>query len=100
MAEYELSRIDPISTGKISAALYAVMGLLTVLIYAPFLLVFLALDTSAAAIAGGLIMAVIFAVMGIVIYGIMGFVIGAFVAYFYNFLAGRMGGVKFEFEEK
>ena len=100
MTEFELSKIDPISAGKISAAMYMVMGLLFVLIYSPFMLLFLLVDASAVAIIGGLVVGLIMAAIGIVFYALMGFVMGALMAYFYNFVAGRFGGLEVEFEEK
>lgn len=80
--------------------MYAVLGTIFVLIYAPFMLVFLALDLSAVAIVAGIIVGLIMAIIGIIFYALTGFLLGAFMAYFYNFIAGRFGGVEVEFEEK
>ena len=100
MKDLELSRIDPISAGKISAALYSVLGALMVLIYAPFALIALALTGDIAAALGGIIIGLIAGVVGIAFYAGIGFVFAALMAYFYNFVADRFGGLEVEFEEK
>jgi len=99
MKDLELSKIDPVSAGKISAAMYSVMGLLFILIYAPIAILAAALSGELATIAGGLIFGVIGGLIGIVFYAVVGFVLGAVMAYFYNFIADRFGGLEVEFEE-
>jgi len=100
MKEFELSKIDPISAGKISAAMYAVLGLLIVLLYAPFAVIAIALSGDLAIALGGLIFGIIGGLIGIVFYAVVGFVLGALMTYFYNFIADRFGGLEVEFEER
>ncbi|QGA80141.1 hypothetical protein [Candidatus Nanohalobium constans] len=99
MKEFELSRIDPISLGKISAAMYAVIGVLMILIYAPFVLIFMIGAGEAAVALGGLLLGLIGAVFGIAFYAGFGFVFGALMGYFYNLIADRFGGLEVEFKE-
>jgi len=100
MKDLELSKIEPISAGKISAAMYAVLGALIVLIYAPFALLLVGLSGNVATAIGGIVFGLIAGVVGIAFYTVIGFVLGALMAYFYNFIADHFGGLEVKFEEK
>ena len=100
MKDLELSKIEPISAGRISAAMYAVLGALIALIYAPFALLLFGLSGDVATAIGGIVFGLIAGVVGIAFYAVIGFVLGAVMAYFYNFVADRFGGLEVEFEEK
>lgn len=100
MSKKTLSHIDPVSLGKWTAVFSLVVMGLMLLTYLPFLVIGLfmtevALTGLIAAIFGGLIFVVVIAG----IYAIFGFVMGFTTAYFYNWFAGRFGGLELEFED-
>ena len=98
-----LKRIAPLQAAKILGILYAAMGL----IFVPFFLLAAAAGAfaqagSEEARAAGAVAAGMMVVMGLlapVIYGVMGFVVGALGAFVYNLIARWVGGLEFEFEE-
>jgi hypothetical protein len=102
----ELKRVDIGSLFKVAFVLYAVLGLVAGLMVA---LVFMMVGSLGSLLAdegipgfgmvtgvAGLIMVPLLAMM----YGIMGSIVVAIVGLLYNLAAGRVGGIKLEFEPK
>jgi hypothetical protein len=93
-----IKRIGPLSFAKLSAVLYAVMGLV---VGGIFSLVGLAggfaSETEGAAGLGAVI-GVAAIVVFPVLYGVMGFVITLFSAWLYNFAADFVGGVEIDIQ--
>ena len=86
-----VKRIDPISAAKISAVIYAAIGLL--------LGVLLALVGSG--ISGGAFsptLGIGTIIIGPIVYGLMGFIVTAIAAAIYNVVAGAVGGVRLDVE--
>ena len=91
-----LKRIAPLQLGKMSAVIYALGSLIVV----PFILLFTALASviqpAPIAVPGiaalGLGAIIIFPI----IYGILGFIVGAFGALIYNLVAKWIGGIEVE----
>jgi hypothetical protein len=89
-----INRIGPLSAAKIAGTLYAVIGLI--------IGAFISLAAMAGALgsddAGGAAMGALFGVGAIVllpiVYGCLGFVSMAIMAWLYNVLAGAVGGVE------
>lgn len=97
--EYEISKIDPISLGKISAIMYAVIGIVMLLVYAPFMLILAGLQGGTSivvTIVGG----IVFGIFGIVFYAGLGFVFGMLSGYLYNYAASKMGGIGIDLKER
>ncbi len=98
MAYMVLKRIDPMSFAKMYAAVAALVIFVICLIYALFILAFAGMmGGEAGAIGAGVAIAMV--IFGPIIYGIMVFLIGLLMAWLYNLIAARIGGVELEFEE-
>ena len=93
-----IKRIGPLSVAKLSAVLYAVMGLV---LGGVFSLVGLAggfaSDTGGTAGVGA-ILGVAAIVVFPIFYGLMGFVLTLFAAWLYNFAADFVGGVEVDIQ--
>lgn len=97
-----LKRIAPLQLGKISGILYA----LSTILFVPFILLFSALASVAPQMEGGsstpvpgiLGMGLGLIVMAPIMYGVMGFIVGVIGAFFYNIVAGWVGGIEVEVE--
>ncbi|HUP40439.1 MAG TPA: hypothetical protein VM115_09995 [Vicinamibacterales bacterium] len=93
-----IKRIGPLSVAKLSAVLYAVMGLI---LGGVFSLVGLAggfaSETEGAAGIGAMLGVAAIIVFPI-FYGLMGFVLTLFAAWLYNFAAGFVGGVEVDIQ--
>jgi hypothetical protein len=104
MAEMTIKRFGVISVAKMYGLLMFIFGLVFGVIYGLLLIVFgAAMSTlgSRDATAGGVSTVVMGIAMMIglpLVYGVMGFVMGAIGALIYNAVAGIIGGVKFELE--
>src|ERR1700674_5441765 len=91
-----IKSVGVLSAAKIGGAVYAVLGLL----FAPMFL----LIVTIASMSGqrpnpfGAIGGVAMAVLCPIIYGVMGFVMGAIGAFLYNLMAKWLGGIQMEFE--
>lgn len=106
MAEMTIRRFGVISVAKMYGFIMFIFGLIFGVLYGLILILFGAAMTAASSeglntAAGG----VSSVVMGLgimigmpVIYGFLGFIMGAIGALIYNTLAGIVGGVKFELE--
>lgn len=96
-----IRRIGVLSVAKISAAIYAAIGL----IFGLFVSLFSMLGV-AASMGGGMhdagMLGALFGVGAIVMmplfYGAMGFIIGVISAFIYNLAAGFVGGIEIEVE--
>jgi hypothetical protein len=91
---YSLRSVDVMSCAKIMGAIYGSLAL----IFLPFFLLagfgsLLAGHTSG--VSSGIAL-ICLAILAPIIYGIMGFVMGAFSAWVYNFFARRIGGIRLE----
>ena len=91
-----LKSVGVLSAAKISGVLYAILGLF----FAPMFLLMGFIGSMAGqrpnpfGAIGGVAMAVLFPI----IYGVMGFVMGALGALFYNLIAKWLGGLQLEFQ--
>ncbi len=103
--KYEIRRLDVLTTAKTFAALYAAIGLIFGIIY-----MFLVLVAGAASIlfspeaifpwlGAGMLSWVIFTVLSVLFYIVIGAIFGALAAFVYNFLSGNIGGFEFELKE-
>lgn len=96
-----LRRVGPLSLGKILGVLYGAMGLVFGAIFALVSMVGTALAPQAGSEEP--IVSLIFGVGGIVIlplfYGVFGFLAGVIGAFFYNVIAGAVGGVELELDD-
>ncbi len=89
----EISQIDVGSAALMYGAILASIGLIIGVLFLAFGSMFGSLmgeEASGMMFGGGIAMAIFFPIM----YGIIGLVFGALFALLYNFLAGRIGGVK------
>ncbi len=91
---YSLRSVDVMSCGKMMGVIYGCLGL----IFLPFLLLgglgSLLIGKSSGAISG--IAMLCMAIFLPVVYGVMGFLMGAFTAWVYNLVAARIGGIRLE----
>jgi hypothetical protein len=91
---YSLRSIDVMSCAKMMGTIYGCLGL----IFLPFLLLGgfgSLLFGRGSASASGIAM-LFLAILAPIIYGVMGFVMGAFTAWVYNLVARRIGGMRLE----
>ena len=104
MAEMTIRRFAVLSVAKMYGLLMFIFGLIIGIIYGLFFIVFGAAMSAAggsnAAMGGASTVVIgIVAMFGIpILYGILGFVMGAIGALIYNALSGIIGGVKFDLE--
>jgi len=84
----ELKAIDPMSLGKMLAVIWAVMGFLMGLIGAAFS-PFMAMWSPVGAAALGLLAIIVLPI----VFAIVGFISGIIVAFIYNVVAKKFGGV-------
>jgi hypothetical protein len=91
---YTLRSVGVLSCAKIMGAIYGSLGL----IFLPFLLIggfaSLMFGKGSEAFSGIAMLAI--AILAPVLYGAMGFVMGAFTAWIYNLFAQWLGGVRLE----
>lgn len=83
----EIGYIHPLQVGKVLALMYAVLGL----IFAPLFMIGPIMEGGAAAGIGIFVM-----LMMLVMYPVMGFIGGVISAVLYNFIARRIGGIRFD----
>jgi hypothetical protein len=89
---YSLRSVDVMSCAKMMGAVYGSLGLIFLPLVALGGLGSLLLGQRSAALSGVLML--LFAVCLPIIYGLMGFLMGAFSAWIYNFAARRIGGIR------
>jgi len=96
-----LQRIDVLSAAKMMGVVYACIGLVGGFMFAFFSLVMGAAYREYTDV--GFLFGAVFGVLAVILipllYGLMGFVGGAIMAFVYNVLAPRVGGVRFEFTD-
>ena len=105
MAEMTIRRFGVLSVAKMYGLLMFIFGLIFGILYGLFLILFgaamSALGTGREATTGGVSTVVVGIVVMIgipIMYGVMGFIMGAISALVYNIASGMIGGVKFELE--
>jgi membrane-associated HD superfamily phosphohydrolase len=90
-----LKRLDVLSVAKVYATILAIIGFILGIVTA-------IISITIGATLGWAVLGIGFGVLAIIIlpilFGIMGFVFGAIGAFLYNVAAGRIGGIKLEFE--
>jgi hypothetical protein len=105
MTRVTIRRFDVIRAANVAALLYAVIvAVVSLLFIVPFALIAgvagsqvdggAGLGIFGAGLAGG----VIFMLVGIVLYGILGWITTAIMVALYNFVAGRIGGIQADVE--
>ncbi len=98
MSHMVLKRIDPMSYAKVYAAITVLVVFVICLLYALFIFAFAGMmGGGAEAIGIGLAIAMV--IFGPIIYGIIVFIFGLLIAWVYNLIAARIGGIELEFEE-
>ena len=90
-----LNKIGVLSCGKMSGALYAVFGLIAGFFVAVGSMLGAAFGEGGI---GGAMLGVGAIVLLPIVYGIIGFIGGIIVAFFYNILAGFVGGIELDLE--
>ena len=94
----EIKAVNIISVAKVMGILYGILGLL----FIPMFLIM----TAAAGLSGqkdaalGAGIGIVFALAMPIFYGLMGFVMGALMAWIYNLVAGRWGGIELDLRTK
>ena len=97
---HRVKRFDVLSVAKIAGLCYAAIGLLLI----PVFLLFSIMASTAAKQQGGMpagigaMFGVGMAVMAPILYGVMGFIMGALGAFVYNLISGWVGGIEVELE--
>jgi hypothetical protein len=91
-----LRRIGPFSCAKISGIIYAIVGLILGGLFSFIALVGTAFSDSPSSALFGVGAVIILPI----IYGGLGFVGGALMAWLYNVVASWIGGIEMEFEEE
>ncbi len=98
MAKYiEFKELDVMSVGKISAAIAAVVGILAGLLLAsilPFAGIFGTMPMMGWMMGGVSAIGLTAVVLLPIIYAVAGFVYGVVIAFLYNLIAARIGGIK------
>ncbi len=101
MNRVTIRRFDVVRTANVVAVLYAVAVVFVVLVFfVPFLLIaaLAGMRTDGAEMGGvigaGLVGGLLFVLIGVVFYGVMGWIMTAIVCALYNFVAGRIGGIR------
>lgn len=96
-----VSKIEVFSLGKVVGAIYALFGL----IIGAFITLLSIMGSLAAQSFGASgVVSMMFGIGSIILipifYGIMGFIIGVLAAFFYNIIAGWIGGIELEVDVK
>ena len=101
MNRVTIRRFDVIRTANVVAVLYAVAVIIVVLVFfVPFMLIagLAGMNTPGSemgsVVGAGLVGGLLFVLIGVVFYGAMGWVMTAIVCALYNFVAGRVGGIR------
>jgi len=89
----ELKKVGVFSAAKISAILMAIFGLIGAIIILILGAAIAPVVESLGLVEFGIAAVIIVPIM----YGIIGFLLGAVGAFFYNLIAGWIGGIKMEF---
>jgi hypothetical protein len=92
-----VKKVGVMSLAKVMGIIYGALGL----IFIPFALIFAAASAvsgEASTMIGGMVGAIVIAVLAPFIYGCMGFISGALIAWLYNLIAGKFGGLELQVE--
>ena len=96
----KIEKIGVSSAAKIYGLTLGILGFVLGIFYAIFLSAFSGLLGNSFPIAGaggiGIIMVIVFPIM----YGIIGFIVGALGAVIYNFVASKMGGLEIQLSKE
>lgn len=100
-----LRRIGVMSAAKLAGVMYAIIGLIVGLVVALISMIGAGIAANAPHEAGvpswiGPLFGVGAIVLLPILYGVLGFVMGAITAAIYNFVAGISGGLQLEFENR
>ena len=89
-----IKSVGVLSVGKVMGLLYAAIGLIIV----PFFLLISAMQalSGKAGAEFGLAMAIVMTILLPVVYGVFGFIGGVIMAFLYNLIAGRIGGIEID----
>lgn len=88
----EIKKIDPMSSGRLTGVLSAVMGIIFGIIYG-LMIGIMAIVSRQYALA---IIGIVILIAAPIFYGLFGFLWGLFVAFIYNIIANKFGGIKIE----
>ena len=92
----KLKRLGVLSVAKLQAILMAVFGLILAILYAfAGTMIGVVYGSAGLGVGFGLFAIIIFPIL----YGLLGFISGAIIAFLYNLFAGWFGGVEMEFEK-
>ena len=101
MNRVTIRHFDVVRTANVVAVLYAVAVIIVVLVFfVPFMLIagVAGMGSSGSGmgsvVGAGLVGGLLFATIGIVFYGVVGWVMTTIVCALYNFVAGRIGGIR------
>ena len=96
MARMVLNHIDPVSFAKLYAAMVTVIMFVFCLLYALIVIVFGSMMGEAAV---GIGLAIAIAIFLPLIYAVFTFVLSLLIAWIFNTVAERVGGVEMEFDD-
>ncbi len=96
-----LRKVGVLSCAKLSGALYAAMGLIIGAVLSLFGILGSALggEFSPEGLGFGLVFGIGAIIFLPLMYGVLGFIVGAIMAFLYNVVAGYIGGIEVEFAE-
>ena len=102
----QVKRVGAFSAGKVTGALYALLGLVFGVIFALISLLGIAITSlapnssgsSTAALLSGGGVAIASIIFLPVLYGVLGFITGLISAFLYNLVAGFIGGIEVDIE--
>jgi len=96
---YLLRKVDVLSCAKILGAVHCGISLVFVPVFllAGFASALFGNSSNSFSRVGGIILAIALAITLPLFYGLVGFLFGAVGAWIYNFAAGYIGGIQFEF---
>ena len=86
----ELSHVDPLSLGKILGVIYGIIGFVYGLVLAVFLPHYFPMGLFGMMAGFGILIVIV----SIVMFAVMGLLIGIIGSWIYNFVAGSIGGIK------
>ncbi len=96
MSQFRIQKVGVMSTAKLHAFILTILALIMGIIYALFFGISMGVQFGAGA---GLLAAAACLILLPIIYGVMGFVLGALMAWIYNIAARKIGGLEIELSE-
>jgi len=91
---YALRSVNVLSCAKMMGAIHGCLGLIMLPIFLLAGVATLMSGQDSASVSGAVLL--FFAILAPIFYGAMGFVVGALMAWVYNLVARRIGGMKLE----